>query len=85
MGLFNLFVGQPYDPEDDELALPLTEEAEDLPLHVKRCAGRFKKLRKGQHANGQLIRVTLILVMLITVVILLANGEKAISFVKLMF
>lgn len=79
MGLFDFFVGAEYDPTYDRLSAPLGEEASNLALHVERCAGRYQQLRKAQHNTARRISVHTLLLVAVLVVLVLANGEKALK------
>ena len=79
MGFLDVFSGGQYDPEDDRLAAPNELEAQNLGLHIERCAGRYLQIRKAQHrADGKLNMQTLILLALM-IVVALALGKDALK------
>lgn len=79
MSIWDVFKGGVYDPEDDRLAAPNEQEADNLPLHVERCALRYHQVRKTlARSEGKLNMQTLLLLALM-IVVALALGKDALK------
>jgi len=77
--LIALIMGGKYDPEEDKLAAPNDMEADDLRLHVGRCALRYRQLRKDQHEAKAQSRLNFAVSLAALAIIALSQGDKAMN------
>lgn len=77
MGLIERVLGDKYDEADDAIGAPIAEEADDLELHVRRCAQRYRQLRKDSHGLKAQSRLNGIVATTALVILALSQGDKA--------
>lgn len=77
MGIVERLLGDKYDDKDDETSAPIMEEAESLELHVRRCAQRYRQIRKGQHELKAQSRLNGLVATAALAILALSNGGDA--------